>query len=103
MQNLQIRLPDEELADIDGLTKVLHMSKSEVARNALHEGLKVLKMEIAMQRYLNDEYTLCKAAEFADVSLIELARYATERGIPFFRYSEDELEDDIRRGHKWFK
>ena len=103
VQNLQIRLPDEELADIDGLTTVLHMSKSEVARNALHEGLKVMKMGIAIQRYLNEEYTLCKAAEFANVSLIELARYATERGIPFFRYSENDLDDDIKRADKWFE
>ena len=97
VQNLQIRLPEDEVADVEALTKILHMSKSEVARNALHEGLKALKMETAMKRYLHNEFTLCKAAEFAGVSIQEMCDYLAKRDIQFFRYSDQELEEDIEK------
>jgi len=97
VQNLQIRLPEDELADVESLTKILHMSKSEVARNALHEGIKAIKMEIAMKKYLHNEFTLCKAAEFADVSIQEMCDYLAKRDVQFFRYSARELEEDIKK------
>lgn len=103
MENLQIRLPEEEVEDVEELTKVLHMSKSEVARNALHEGIKALKFEIAMKKYLSNEFTLCKAAEFADVSIQEMCDYLARREIPFFRYSATELARDIEKSKKWLK
>ncbi|MDI6707579.1 MAG: UPF0175 family protein [Candidatus Thermoplasmatota archaeon] len=103
MENLQIRLPEEEVEDVEELTKVLHMSKSEVARNALHEGIKALKLEIAMKKYLSNEFTLCKAAEFADISIQEMCDYLARREIPFFRYSATELARDIEKSKKWLK
>lgn len=103
MENLQIRLPEEEVSEMEELIEILYMSKSEVARNALHEGIKVLKMEIAQNRYLRNEFTLCRAAEFADVSIQEMADYLQKRGIPFFKYSESELERDSKKAKKWLK
>lgn len=103
MKNLQIRLPEEEISEIKELIEILHMSKSEVARNALHEGIKVLKLEIAQNRYLRNEFTLCRASEFANVSIQEMADYLGKRGIPFFRYSEREFEEDTKKAKKWLK
>lgn len=103
MENLQIRLPDDEISDMEELIDILHMSKSEVARNALHEGIKILKLEIAQKKYLNNEFTLCRASEFADVSIQEMADYLGKRGIPFFKYSEREFEEDAKRAKKWLK
>lgn len=103
MENLQIRLPEDELREIEKLTKAMHMSKSEVARNALHEGLRALKMSIAARRYIDNEYTLCKASEFAGVSIQEMSEYMSRRNIPFFRYSAEELEGDVKRARKWLK
>jgi predicted HTH domain antitoxin len=103
MENVQIRIPDEEISEMEELIEILHMSKSEVARNALHEGIKVLKLEIAQKKYLSNEFTLCRAAEFADVSIQEMADYLQKRGIPFFKYSESELEKDAKKAKKWLK
>lgn len=100
MKNLQIRLPGDELREVEKLTKAMHMSKSEVARNALHEGLKSLKMSIAAKKYVDDEFTLCKAAEFAGVSIQEMSEYMGRREIPFFKYSTEELERDVKRAKK---
>jgi len=103
MENLQIRLPDEEISEMEELIEILHMSKSEVARNALHEGIKALKLDIAQKKYLSNEFTLCRAAEFANVSLQEMAGYLAERGIPFFKYSEGELAEDARKAKAWLE
>jgi len=101
MENIQIRLPEEEISDMEELIKILHMSKSEVARNALHEGIKSLKLEIALKKYLSNEYTLCRAAEFAGVSVQEMADYLAKKQIPYFKYSEKELEKDIQTAKDW--
>jgi predicted HTH domain antitoxin len=103
MENVQIRIPDEEISEMEELIEILHMSKSEVARNALHEGIKVLKMEIAQKKYLSNEFTLCRAAEFADVSIQEMADYLQKRGIAFFKYSDRELKRDTKKAKKWLK
>ncbi len=103
MENVQIRLPEEEISEMEELIEILHMSKSEVARNALHEGIKALKLEIAQKKYLSNEFTLCRAAEFAKVSIQEMADYLGKRQIPFFKYSERELERDTQRAKEWLK
>ena len=103
MENVQIRIPDEEISELEELIEILHMSRSEVARNALHEGIKVLKLEIAQKKYLSNEFTLCRAAEFADVSIQEMADYLGKREIPFFKYSERELLKDAKKAKKWLK
>lgn len=102
MENVQIRLPEEEISELEELIEILHMSKSEVARNALHEGIKALKLEIALKKYLSNEYTLCRAAEFANVSIQEMADYLSRRQIPFFKYSENELKKDTQKAKDWF-
>lgn len=103
MENLQIRVPGDELHEIEELTRVMHASKSEVARNALHEGIKTLKIGIATSRYMDNKYTLCKAAEFAGVSIQEMSEYLSRKGIPFFRYSAEELERDVERAKEWLE
>ena len=103
MENLQIRLPEEEISEMEELIAILHMSKSEVARNALHEGIKALKLEIAQKKYQSNEFTLCRAAEFANVSLQEMAEYLGKRQIPFFKYSERELEKDAQTAKEWLE
>jgi predicted HTH domain antitoxin len=58
-------------------------------------------MKIALEKYIDEEFTLCKAAEFANVSIQRMARYAAERGIPFFRESLTELKRDIGEAEDW--
>jgi predicted HTH domain antitoxin len=97
VENLQIRLAEDELAEVEELTKLLHRSRSDVARNALHEGIRAMKMEMAMGKYLRNEFTLCRAAEFAGVSIQEMSDYLSARDVQFFRYPPRELEKDTRK------
>jgi len=103
MRNLQVRVDDDEVQDIDHLAEDLNLSRSEVARNALREGMRKLRIERALARYLNLEFTLSRAAQFAHVTIQEMARAASERGIPFFRYSLEELRRDRERAEGWTK
>ncbi len=97
MKNLQVRLDDADLKSLDELSEDLSSSRSEVARTALREGVKRIRLERALTKYLNHEFTLTRAAEYADLGIYEVSQLAADRGIPFFRYSVEELERDAKR------
>ncbi len=103
MRNLQVRVGDDEVDELDELADDAGLSRSEVARTALKEGMRKLRMERALNRYLNLEFTLARAARAAGVTIREMAATASERGIPFFRYSLEELRRDTERAAKWLK
>jgi len=103
MKNLQVRVGEDEVSEIDRLADDLNLSRSETARSALREGMRKLQMDRALARYLNLEFTLCRAAQSARVTIHEMARAASEKGIPFFRYSLEELRRDRERARKWAK
>jgi predicted HTH domain antitoxin len=60
-----------------------------------------LRTEKALARYLNLEFTLSRAARYAGVSIREMAELASAKGIPFFRYSLEELRRDRERAKAW--
>src|SRR3989442_1017846 len=97
MKNLQVRVGEDEVSEIDRLADDLNLSRSETARSALREGMRKLQMDRALARYLNLEFTLSRAAQSARVTIHEMARAASEKGIPFFRYSLEELRRDPER------
>lgn len=103
MRNLQVRVDAEEIDDLDEIAEETRQSRSDVARNALREGMRRLRMEKALVRYLNLEFSLSRAAEYAHVTIREMAEAASVRGIPFFRYSLDELRRDRERASAWLK
>src|SRR2546422_5355590 len=103
MKNLQVRVDDDEIEDLNALAEEMRLSRSELAPSALRAGLRRLRMEKALTRYLNLEFTLSRAARYAGVSIREMADLASARGIPFFRYSLEQLGRDRERGTDWLK
>ncbi len=101
MDSIQIRLPPAELKELTRLQAEFKRSRSEVTRRALAAGVRVLRMELALERYAREEISLSRAAEFAGVSIAQMADAAAGRGIPYFRYHPSDLEQDILRvrGH----
>ena len=95
MKNLQVRVDDDEIEDLNALAEEMRLSRSELLRR--------LRMEKALTRYLNLEFTLSRAARYAGVSIREMADLASARGIPFFRYSLEQLGRDRERGAGWAK
>lgn len=103
MKNLQVRVDDEEVDALDALAEDMRSTRSEVARHALEEGMRKLRIERALNRYLNLEFTLARAAQYAGVTIREMAEAASARGIPYFRYSLEALRRDRRRAAEWLK
>ncbi|TLZ69979.1 MAG: ribbon-helix-helix protein, CopG family [Methanobacteriota archaeon] len=103
MKNLQVRVGEDEVGELDRLADDMKLSRSEAARTALREGMRRLRMDRALARYLNLEFTLSRAAQYARVTIHEMARVASEKGIPFFRYSLVELRRDRERAEAWLE
>ncbi|MDW7777330.1 MAG: UPF0175 family protein [Methanosarcinales archaeon] len=101
MDNVQVRIGDENLTILKELSEILHSSRSEVIRRVMEEGIKDLRMKIAMEKYLDEEFSLCRAAEFADVSIQQMAKYLAQKGIHFFKQSIEETMKDAQEAEGW--
>ncbi|NQE06356.1 hypothetical protein C5S32_10850 [ANME-1 cluster archaeon GoMg1] len=101
MESVQVEVGEKEIKIMKELLEMLHSSSSEVIRIAMVEGVKSLRMKIAFEKYVNEEFSLCRAAEFAAVSIQQMARYIAERGIPFFRQGIEECKRDVREAEGW--
>ena len=100
MSNVQVRLSKESISEIDLLRNKLGGSRSEIIRKALKAGISQIKAEIALKDYLENKTTLCRAAHFSGMSIAEFAEYASKKGVPFYRYSVEEAEEDLKRLRK---
>ncbi len=103
MESLQIRIDDRNMKDLNELAQMLSSSRSEVIRRIIEGGIRELRMKIAMEKYIDDEFSLCRAAEFSGVSIQQMAKYLTQRGIPFFKQTIEESKKDVREAQSWLK
>lgn len=101
MERVQVRIGDEYINILKELSETLHLSRSEVIRKAIEVGIKDIRMKIAMEKYLDEEFSLCKAAEYADVSIHQMAKYLAQKGIPFFKQSIEETMRDVKESEIW--
>lgn len=103
MESMQVRIDEQNMGSLEELARMLHSSRSEIVRKVMEEGIKELRMKIAMEKYIDDEFSLCRAAEFSGVSIQQMARYLAERGILFFKQSIEETERDAREAQSWLQ
>ncbi|MCD4845336.1 MAG: UPF0175 family protein [Methanosarcinales archaeon] len=101
MESVQIRIGNEYINILKELSETLHSSRSEVIRRVMEDGIKDLRMKIAMEKYPDEEFSLCMAAEFADVSIQQMAKYLAQKGIPFFKQSIEETIRDTKEAEGW--
>jgi predicted HTH domain antitoxin len=101
MESMQVRIDDKNMRALNELAEMLSSSRSEVIRRVIEGGIRDLRMKIAMEKYIDGEFSLCRAAEFAGVSIQQMAKYLSERGIPFFKQTLGETERDAREAQSW--
>ncbi len=101
VKKIRVRLDDDVVRDLDELAADLRLVRSDIARQALGRGMKCLRMDRALERYLHQEFTLCRAAEYAGLSIYEMSEEAAKRSIPYFRYPADELARDADAARGW--
>ena len=61
------------------------------------------EMEFAMKKYIDNEFSLCRAAEFSGVSIQEMAKYLSQKGILFFRQTIEEVAQDAKEAEMWLR
>lgn len=101
MESVQIRIDEKNMKDLNELAQMLSSSRSEIIRRIIEGGIRELRMKIAMEKYIDEEFSLCRAAEFSNVSIQQMARYLAQRGIPFFKQSIEESEKDVIEAQTW--
>lgn len=98
-----MRLPEDDLQALDALASDLRTSRSDAARAALEEGVKLLRLRFALDRYARGAITLARVAEDAGISLHEVGLAARDRGLPYFRHSPEEAGADVERARAWVR
>ena len=60
-------------------------------------------MDFAMKKYLDNEFSLCRAAEFSGASIQKMAKYLSQKSIPFFRQTIEEVARDAKEAEVWLR
>ncbi|MDP4039039.1 MAG: UPF0175 family protein [Candidatus Pacearchaeota archaeon] len=94
--NVSVRIGKEELKEIAKISQYRKSTKSAVLREVLSLGIKLKRLEVAIEKFQNNEATAAKAAHIAGISLSEFLEVLHERGINY-HYGVDELREDVKR------
>ena len=92
MKVVTVRVPEPVLEAIDNLAREHNVDRSEMIRILLSNGLREFLIGRAIEKYVNDEVSLEKAAEIANVPLSDFIIELRKRNIS---HKEDEPIDII--------
>lgn len=93
---INLRVPNEVATDLDTLAEQEHLSRVDVARQILLDGLTQRKHALALRLYQEDKYSKSRAAEIAGISLWEMIDLIEEASLPS-TYTLEEATEDMRR------
>ena len=96
MPYLRLKFTEADNTELEELARACDQAPSKIARTALLEGIRILKLDIARQRFIINEFTLAGAANYAGISIYDMAEYMTRRNVPFFRQSLKALAQDVK-------
>ena len=98
-ENVGTRIPEELLKDIEYLSREEHTDKSKVIRELLVIAVKKRLLDLALKKYVEGKISLGRAAELAQLPLVDFMKITAERKIPV-HYSIDSLEEDFKKATK---
>jgi predicted HTH domain antitoxin len=81
--------------DIEELAKLLGIDKKEAKKKALEEGVKQLKLEKAIELYVNHKISVKQAARTAGISLADWFTVAKEKGL-LVQITPDEINEELK-------
>lgn len=93
MPSISARIPDDEEEALAEVAALLGEDKSTTIRKALSEGLRDIRVRIAVERYQSGDISVNEAARIADVSLGEWLEIAREHNLTT-QLSPEDLESD---------
>lgn len=93
-ETISVRIPKREVKEINEISKLEKRKKSEVLREILNRGIMDKKIEIALEKYRNNEVTATKAANIAHIPLSQFLDILVQKGLEF-HYGLKELREDF--------
>ncbi len=93
-ETISVRIDKIELKEINEISKLEKKTKSNVLREVLDKGIKGKKLEIALDKFRNNEASIGKAARLAGMPLSQFMDVLVEKNIDF-HYGIKELEEDF--------
>ncbi|MBI3036025.1 UPF0175 family protein [Candidatus Woesearchaeota archaeon] len=93
-ETISVRIDKTELKEINEISKLEKKNKSNVIREVLEKGIKEKKLEIALEKFRNNEATAWSAARMADMPLTQFLDILVQKGIDF-HYGIKELRKDF--------
>lgn len=89
------RIDDTTIRFIRILTKEERSDKSAIIRDVLAKGVRQRLIDLAINKYAENEMSLGKAAEFADIPVSDFMAELAERKVAL-NYSVDSFETDVK-------
>ena len=93
---INLRVPDEVVSDLDALAEQGRASRIDLARQILLEGIARRKRDLALRLYREGKVSKSRAAETAGVSLWEMMDMIDQAALPTAYTLQDAVED-VRR------
>lgn len=93
-ETVSVRIGKSELNEINEISKMEKKTKSNVLREVLDKGIKERKLEIALEKFRNNEISIGKAAKIAEIPLSQFMDTLVEKKIDI-HYGIKELEEDF--------
>lgn len=93
-ETISVRIPRRDVKEINEISKLEKRKKSEVLREILNSGIMEKKIEIALEKYRNNEVTATKAANMANIPLSQFLDILVQKGLEF-HYGLKELREDF--------
>ncbi len=93
-ETISMRVGRENLLEISWLSRQEKRKKSDILRDILNRGIKEKKLQMALERYRNNEATAAKAAKIAGIPLSRFLDILFEKKIEF-NYSLEDFREDL--------
>ena len=93
-ETISVRIDKAELSEINKISRLEKKTKSNVLREVLEKGIKEKKLEIALEKFRNNEASVGKAARIAEMPISQFMDVLVEKKIDF-HYGIKELEEDF--------
>lgn len=93
-ETVSVRVDKPDLIEIEKISKLEKKSKSNVLREVIDKGIKEKKLDIALEKFRNNEATAWKAAKIANIPLTRFMDILVQKGIDF-HYGVKELKEDF--------
>ncbi|MBU0980213.1 MAG: UPF0175 family protein [Nanoarchaeota archaeon] len=88
------RVEDSLARDIEFFSREEKLDKSAVVRRLLSKAVRQEKIDLALKRYGEEEISLARAAETAEIPLAEMLALAAKKKISL-HYTQDDLLRDF--------